>query len=467
MTHTISYAHLMPLWTRMLCNHVLPCDAVICTSCAAREVLERSFDLLAERFSSRWGIRVPPFRGRIEIIPLGVDVDYWKPEESKTEARKLLGLPEQSCIILCPGRFSTHDKMDLRPFLMAVGRLLPILGADSFQVVLVGDDMRTKEGESKLIQQFVDQRGLSPVVRIDTDGTPSRIRQYYRAADIFVSLVDNIQETFGLTVTQAMACGLPVIVSDWDGYKDTVVQGETGFRVRTYWAECDARISSLAALRSWTVDHLLLAQSVAVDLDELYGYLFLLVTDPALRRRLGEAGRKRAETLYAWPHVIKQYVELWDECRDRFDRINVQEWAREDREDIFAPAYFRQFAHYPSALITSETQLCLLSEGSPVDFTHATTEVHLPPEMRPVFHPAVFQGLLSRLRDWPISFGALVEDTSRETQQPQDLTARHVLWLIKHGIVKPLEPKLNDHSVLAEIAQARRKARLPQERMVE
>ncbi len=364
MTHTISYAYLMPRWTEMLCNHVLPCDAVICTSRAVREVFERSLDLLAERFSTQWNIRVPRFRGRIEIIPLGVDVNYWKPEENKMEVRKLLGLPEQSCIILCPGRFSTHDKMDLRPFLMAVGRLLPILGTDFFQVVLVGDDMRTKEGESKLIQQFVDEHGLSPVVKIDTDGTPSRIRQYYRAADVFVSLVDNIQETFGLTVIQAMACGLPVLVSDWDGYKDTVVHGETGLRVPTYWADCDGQISGLAGRRPWTVDHLLLAESVVVDMDEAFHYLYDLTRSPDTRRRMGEAGRKRAEEVYAWPVVIKRYTELWDACREKFEHLDLQQWKCSNRVGLFAPAYFQQFRHYPSALLCPETQLAPLRKGA-------------------------------------------------------------------------------------------------------
>jgi len=465
-THSISYASLMTLWAEMLCNHVLPCDAVVCTSRAGREVLERSMNLFIERFSSL-GMRVPPFRGRMEVIPLGVDIDYWKPAENKIEARKLLGLPEQSCIILCPGRFSVHDKMDLRPFLIALSHLTAVLGTDYFHVVLAGDDTRAKGEESKLIQKFVNEHGLSSVVKIDTNVTQAMMRQYYGAADIFVSVADNIQETFGLTVIQAMACGLPTIVSDWDGYKETVIHEETGIRVPTYWAQCDAQAAGLSKLRSWTQNHLLIAQSVAVDVDALYRTLYGLVNNPERCRQFGEAGRKRAEELYAWPCVIKQYMALWDECRDRFDRIDVQEWAREDREAIFAPAYFRQFAHYPSALITSETQLCLLPEGDTMNFAHATTKAQLPPTMQPVFHPAVFQGLLSRLRDWPISFGALVEDTSRETGQPQDLCARQVLWLIKYGMVKPLEPKLNSHSVIAENAQAKKKARLSQESMVE
>ncbi len=455
MTHTVSYANLMPLWTEMLCNHVLPCDAIVCTSRAGRDVLTRSLDLLAERLSKQCGTRFPPFRGRMEVIPLGVDVDYWKPEESKTEAKMLLGLPKQSCVILCPGRFSTHDKMDLRPLLMAVARLVPILGEDAIHVVLAGDDRRTKEGESKSIQSFVDDLGLSSAVKIDANVTQGRMRQYYQAADIFVSLADNIQETFGLTVIQAMACGLPVVVSDWNGYKDTVVHGETGLRVRTYWAACDAQVSSLSSLRPFTVNHLLLAQSVAVDMDELYQYLYFLVTDPGLRQRLGEAGRRRSEDVYAWPRVIRRYAELWDECRERFDHIDVQEWAREDRENVFAPDYFRRFAHYPSALITPETRLALLPEGDRANLAAVATEYHLPREMRSVLRPAVLERLISRLHDWPITFSALVEDVSRGTGQPQDLIARHVLWLVKYGMVKPLGPQANPHSVIEDGARVR------------
>ena len=53
------------------------------------------------------------------------------------------------------------------------------------------------------------------------------------AADIFLSLVDNHQETFGLSPVEAMAAGVPVVVSDWDGYRYTVQNGVEGFRIPT------------------------------------------------------------------------------------------------------------------------------------------------------------------------------------------------------------------------------------------
>ena len=53
------------------------------------------------------------------------------------------------------------------------------------------------------------------------------------ASDAFLSLVDCLQETFGLTPVEAMASRLPVVASDWNGYRDTVVDGRTGFCIPT------------------------------------------------------------------------------------------------------------------------------------------------------------------------------------------------------------------------------------------
>lgn len=440
--HTISYSMLMPIWMEFLLGHVLPCDALVCTSTASREVIKNCLGLLTERLSTQLGATVPPFRGQLKIIPLGVDVEFWHPEtnETRTKAKKDMWLPENSCLILCPARFSPHDKMDLRPFLIAIQKLLPVLGPDCFKVVLVGDEK--VGGQSKLIQEFVNKIGLNQIVKIDTNGDPSNIRQYYRAADLFVSIADNIQETFGLTVIQAMACGLPAIVSDWNGYKDTVVHRETGFRIRTYWADCDKQISNLGNMRSWIDNHLFLAQSVSVDIDEMEVILHRLAIDRELRCTWGEAGRKRAEELYAWPVVVNQYRKLWDECHEKFGQIDLQEWIRGDHDCILSPQYFSRFSHYPSEIISPETKLAVrAARAGLASKTNPTEEVFLPSVMNQVFHPAVFEALRSRLPEWPLTFGTLVTDVSNETGHPCDLVARQIMWLIKYGVMKPVKTK--------------------------
>ena len=68
-------------------------------------------------------------------------------------------------------------------------------------------------------------------------------RQALTAADLAISLVDNSQETFGLAVAEAMASGLPVVASDWSGYRDLVRDGVDGFLIPSAWASSASSLS--------------------------------------------------------------------------------------------------------------------------------------------------------------------------------------------------------------------------------
>jgi glycosyltransferase involved in cell wall biosynthesis len=65
---------------------------------------------------------------------------------------------------------------------------------------------------------------LADGVRVTVlDGTVPQYRySVWHAADIFTSLTDNIQETLSQTILEGMACGLPVVASNWDGCRDQV-----------------------------------------------------------------------------------------------------------------------------------------------------------------------------------------------------------------------------------------------------
>ena len=68
-------------------------------------------------------------------------------------------------------------------------------------------------------------------------------RQALSAADLALSLVDNTQETFGLAVAEAMAAGLPVVASDWNGYRDLIRHGVDGYLVSSRWASTASAVS--------------------------------------------------------------------------------------------------------------------------------------------------------------------------------------------------------------------------------
>ena len=113
-------------------------------------------------------------------------------------------------------------------------------------------------------------------------------RPLLHRADVVVSLADNPQETFGLTILEAAAAAKPVIASDYDGYRDLVRHGSTGFLVSTLDSGEVDDISILAPLLYDSTYHLWLAQDVAVDVGELAGHLRVMLRK-GVREDMGRA----------------------------------------------------------------------------------------------------------------------------------------------------------------------------------
>lgn len=62
---------------------------------------------------------------------------------------------------------------------------------------------------------------------------PAGLRNLYSAADAVVNLTLLHDENFGLAQVEAMGCGTPVVGTNWGGLKDTIIEGETGYKVST------------------------------------------------------------------------------------------------------------------------------------------------------------------------------------------------------------------------------------------
>ena len=116
---------------------------------------------------------------------------------------------------------------------------------------------------------------------VRVDGRAPDVRfSIWSVADMFISFSDNIQESFGLTPVEAMAAGLPSVVSDWDGYRDTVRDGLDGFSIPTiaprgglggdlaYWYENDwlSYANYIGAVGQYTAVDLRAAEQAIVDL---------------------------------------------------------------------------------------------------------------------------------------------------------------------------------------------------------
>ena len=103
-----------------------------------------------------------------------------------------------------------------------------------------------------------------------------------------------------------------MVASDYDGYRDTVADGRTGFLVPTLGLPDTDLWDVLAPLCYDSFTHLFLAQGQAVDVPATAAALKKLILDPGLRREMGLAGRARLEEGFSWSSVIARHLALWE-----------------------------------------------------------------------------------------------------------------------------------------------------------
>lgn len=207
---------------------------------------------------------------------------------------------------------------------------------------------------------------LSPNIRsIQLDGRNADDRaKAWASADVFCSLSDNIQETFGITPIEAMASGLPVVVSDWDGYKDTVRHNEDGFRIPTTMpkAGLGRDLAFRHALEVDTYDMYIgqTASLIAVDIEATTAAFTALFASKELRYKMGASGQARARERYDWSRIIPQYEDLWANLNE--ERIRASRTQGIKHSWPARPDPFDAFAFYPTQILTEETKLAATSQ---------------------------------------------------------------------------------------------------------
>jgi alpha-maltose-1-phosphate synthase len=367
-THTTASHSAMDSIRDLVNGPVAPWDALICTSQAVagtlKVILEEELAQLRWRTQSAVGAPLPQF----PIIPLGVHCDDFADDEAaRVDARAQWQVGPDAIALLFVGRLSFHAKAHPHQMYLALQALAEQTGKE---VVLIQCGWFANEAIERAYASAAQE--TCPSVRmLFVDGKDPALRaRCWAAADIFVSLSDNIQETFGLTPIEAMAAGLPVVVSDWDGYRDTVRDGIDGFRIKTWMppaglGEGFARTHE-AGMESYDMYCGLTCQTVSLDQRELLSRLIDLASQPELRRRMGAAGRTRALEAYDWKVIYRKYKDLAVQLADIRTRAGADEdWKRRiaaaPRADAARLDPFMAFGHYA----TSQIDLPALVEVAP------------------------------------------------------------------------------------------------------
>jgi glycosyltransferase involved in cell wall biosynthesis len=208
----------------------------------------------------------------VRVIPNAVDAAFFEPARSQGECRRRLGIPGQTPVIGVPGT--------LRPvkghvfFLEAAARLSRRMPECRFVI--------SGEGTSAYRSQLdveIGRHGLRNRVRLL--GNVEDMRDFYQACDLVC--VPSVSESFGRTVIEAFAVGVPVVASAVGGIKETVDDGETGLLVRYG------------------------------DVEGLADALFRLVSDRPLASRLTKQARKKVWSEYREDIYQERICALVDE----------------------------------------------------------------------------------------------------------------------------------------------------------
>jgi glycosyltransferase involved in cell wall biosynthesis len=218
-----------------------------------------------------YGITSASLRGReLSVIPSVVDLERFRPGLDPGALRSGLNL-EGKRVVVFTGRLVPHKGVDV---LLDAMTDLP---ADVV-LVLIGSGPRLSGLRSRARRLDLEER-----VRFCPDVSDHDLPLYLALGDVFVFPSENRLEGFGLAVAEAMAAGLPVVTADMPGVREVIEPGVEGLLAEP-----------------------LLAHDVAEKVRRL-------LDEPALARRMGAAGRRRAEQRYGLATVVGQLLTLYED----------------------------------------------------------------------------------------------------------------------------------------------------------
>jgi len=429
-THTIAETYILDEMAALLLAPLEPWDALICTSNAGRKAVESLLEGVASYLQERFGAnRIPP--AQLVTIPLGVHADDFRRDgEARRRWREGLDIPQDAPVALHLGRFSIATKLHPGPAGLALQEAAQRLGRPVYWV-LFGGARRAEEEQA--FQAAAAAFGPDVQIRLVGDTSARTRDEIVSAADVFLSLSDNLQETFGLTPVEAMAAGLPCVVSDWDGYRDTVRHGVDGFRIRTVQPRAglgsDLAYAYAQRLMSYEDYAGSAAILTAVDVAAAAEALTTLFADASLRARMGAAGQARAREAFDWRVVIPQYQALWAEL----ERRRAAAPAQPGLENPYRPDPFRMFGAYPTAALAAADMVAL---ARPFAEGEAALLMELPSVRNAAARlPAIAEAeaILAALAGGPRPVSALLAETPPERRP---FVERGILWLAKFGFVR-------------------------------
>lgn len=209
----------------------------------------------------------------VECVPLGVDLEVFNPARRSDEVRARMGAGPDDTLLVYAGRLDGEKRAKL--VMDAFERLPEALGA---RLVLVGDGPFKEE-----LRERAERNGRARVIPFMD--SRDELAALLASSDIYVSAMP--YETFGLSVIEAQACGLPVVGVAGGAMVDRVPEG-------------------LGVGRLGPVD----------SVDGLVENLTAVIADPD-RAEMGRRGRALVEERFSWRATFTKMFDLYTSIADR------------------------------------------------------------------------------------------------------------------------------------------------------
>jgi glycosyltransferase involved in cell wall biosynthesis len=206
------------------------------------------------------------YSGSVVVTPFGVDVELFSPTTS------VLSRMSNEMVIGTVKSLEAAYGIDtlIKAFAKVRQRC-----TDSVRLIIAGDGTKRKQLE-QLTKDLKCNEHVTFSGHIDHLQTP----EYHRNFDVFVAL--SREESFGVALVEAMACGKPAVVSDASGFREVAVDGTTAIIVPRD-------------------EH-----------DKAAEAILHLLNNPELRKQMGDAARQRVLENYNWEKNLDAVETLYD-----------------------------------------------------------------------------------------------------------------------------------------------------------
>jgi glycosyltransferase involved in cell wall biosynthesis len=250
----------------------------------------------------------------IEVLPVGCDTECFAPrsrDDVKVRLiREALGVSDgQVMILTAGGDGASKGAQEVMQALALIDAEAP----DWRYICKVWPQVRTVH-QNLIDLELAAQLGIGQKVSYSTNVVSHNNFMPYLLAACDIYAAPSRLEGFGMIQVEANACAKPVIAIDAMAFLDTMVHGETAFLAKV--AE-ERKISEGVFGEGHGIDNsyrVVFPSPRTVEyrasVPDTAKYLLTLMRDSGLRRRMGEAGRKRVVGLFDYRQVARRFLKI-------------------------------------------------------------------------------------------------------------------------------------------------------------